>query len=74
MAVSESRLNPIEHVWEEMKTKMENKPCKNEEEMERAVFQCWQVIDSSITPNLVSSVPPRRCAAVTAARGGHTKY
>ena len=66
-------LNPIEHVWEEMKTKMENRTCKNVEELEGAIFQCWQVIDSRITANLVSSMP-RRCAAVIAARGGHTKY
>ena len=38
-------LNPIEHVWEEMKTKMENRTCKNVEELERAIFQCWQDID-----------------------------
>ena len=38
-------LNPIEHVWEEMKTKLENRPFKNVEELERAIFQCWQVID-----------------------------
>ena len=66
-------LNPIEHVWEEMKTKLENRTCKNVEELERAIFQCWQVIDSKITANLVSSMP-RRCAAIIAARGGHTKY
>ena len=56
-----------------MKTKMENRTCKNVEELERAIFQCWQVIDSRISANLVSSML-RRCAAVIAERGGHTKY
>ena len=53
-----------------MKTKLEQKPCKNLEELKEEV---WENMDSAITTNLVSSMP-RRCAAVIAARGGHTKY
>ena len=66
-------LNPIEHIWEEMKTKLENKPCKNINELESAIFQCWKDISTSVTSKLVASMPSR-CAAVIAARGGHTKY
>ena len=41
MAIS---LNPIERIWDK-KRKLEDKACKNLEELEQAVFQCcWQDI------------------------------
>ena len=66
-------LNPIEHLWEIMKKKLEDRPCKNIEELKEAIFQIWDSITSDITTNLVSSMP-RRCTAVIAAHGGNTKY
>ena len=66
-------LNPIDHIWEEMKAKLENKPCKGIDELKSAIIQCWQDIDSSTTSKLVSSIL-RCCAEVIVAHGGHTKY
>ena len=65
-------LNPIEHLWEVIK-KSETRPCKNLEELKVAIFVSWDSIDSSVTENLVSSIP-QRCVEVIVARGGSTKY
>ena len=62
-------LNPIEHLWEVIKKKLETRPCKSLV----ATFESWDSIDASVTENLVSSMP-RRCAAVITVRGGSTKY
>lgn len=66
-------LNPIEQLWEEMKKRLEHNPCKNLEELKESIFRCWENLESDVTKNLVCSMP-RRCSAVIAARGGHTKY
>ena len=49
-------LNLIEHIWDQMKCKLEDKACKNLEELEQAVLQCWQDIDSDTTANFISCV------------------
>ena len=41
--------------------------------MKEAIFWVWENMDSHVTENLVASMP-RRCAAVIASHGGHTKY
>lgn len=66
-------LNPIEHLWEIVEQQLENKPCKNLEELKTAIFEIWNSIDEKTTNHLVASMP-RRCAAVIAARGGSCKY
>ena len=66
-------LNPIEHLWELMKKKLDDRPCKNMVELKEAIFQTWVAITAEETGNLVSSMP-RRCAAVIASKGGPTKY
>jgi len=66
-------LNPIEHLWDAIKKRLENKPCKNLEELKASIFNCWKNLESDVTKNLVDSMP-QRCSAVIAARGGHTKY
>ena len=66
-------LNPIEHLWDEMKRRLEKEPCRNKQELTAAVFQVWNTTTRAVTTNLVDSMPCR-CAAVIAAHGGHTKY
>ena len=66
-------LNPIEHLWEIMKKRLEKRPCKNMDELREAIFETWESITSNTTGSLVLSMP-RCCAAVIAARGGSTKY
>ena len=66
-------LNPIEHLWDEIKKRLDAKPCKNLEELKTAIFELWENIDEDVTKNLVFSMP-RHCASVIAAHGGSTKY
>ena len=55
--------NPIEHLWEEIKKRLDAKPWKNLEELKASVFELWEIIDDDVTKKLVSSMP-RRCASV----------
>ena len=73
MAWFDPDANPIEHLWELIKKKLEDRPCKNLDELTKAIFKAWNSITADVTANLVSSMP-QRCAAVIAANGGHTKY
>ena len=66
-------LNPIEHLWEQIKKRLDAKPCKDLEELKAAIFELLENIDEDVTKKLVSSMP-RRCASVIAAHGGSTKY
>ena len=63
-------LNPIEHLWGEIKRRMDNTPCKNLTEL---IFATWRSITPDVTTKLVDYMP-RRCQAVLAAHGGPTKY
>ena len=56
-----------------MKKRLENRPCKNMDELREAIFETWESITSNTTGSLLLSMP-RYCAAVIAARGGSTKY
>ena len=66
-------LSPIEHLWEEIKKRLDAKPCKDLEELKAAIFELLENIDEDVTKKLVSSMS-WRCASVTAAHGGSTKY
>ena len=66
-------LNPIEHLWEVIKKKMDYTPVKNQTELKDLIFQTWNSITPDITANLVDSMG-RRCQAVMKSRGGPTKY
>lgn len=68
-------LNPIEHLWEHLKRKLnENEvPPKGIHELWERVEKEWNAIPKEVVQNLIASMP-RRCAAVIKAKGGHTKY
>ncbi len=66
-------LNPIEHLWEIIKKKMDSTPVKNKEELKDLIFKTWNSITPDITANLVDSMR-NRCQAVINSRGGVTKY
>ena len=66
-------LNPIEHLWEVIKKRMDKSPVKNKAELKELIFSTWNSIKPAITANLVDSMG-RRCQAVIAAHGGLTKY
>ena len=50
-------LNPIEHLWEIMKKRLEKRPCKNMDELKEAIFETWESITSNTTGSLVLSLP-----------------
>ena len=66
-------LNPIEHLWEHIASQMDQKPCRNIEELKDLIFETWYSTKEEVTSNLVGSLPQHvRC--VIKAKGGHTKY
>lgn len=66
-------LNPIEHLWKEIKNRLEGVHCSNKEELKKNIMLEWRKIPSTFTKKLVDSMP-RRLQAVIDANGGHTKY
>ena len=68
-------LNPIEHLWDHLKRKLEGyerAPTGILELWERVQVE-WEKIESEVCQNLIESMP-RRVAAVLKAKGGHIKY
>ena len=68
-------LNPIEHLWWEVKRKLnscETQPASIHELWER-IQEVWEGIPAEKCLDLITSMP-RRVAAVLKAKGGHTKY
>lgn len=68
-------LNPIEHVWQLMKQRIQNcspHPTTNES-LQLAIQEEWEAITSAEIFAMVDSMP--LCIqAVLAAEGGHTEY
>ena len=62
-------LNPIEHLWEVLFHKVENKKKSNLQLLQEA----WVDIPAATIQKLVHSMPAR-CAAVVKAKGHHTRY
>lgn len=66
-------LNPIEHLWSQLKMKVREQNPRNINELKEIVKQEWDKIDPQLTKNLVESMS-RRCQAVIEAKGGHINY
>jgi transposase len=70
-------LNPIEHLWDQLdKRVLQRQPPPQTLDQRRQMLQQeWRTIprNNDIVRNLIESMP-RRCRAVLAARGGHTRY
>lgn len=66
-------LNPIEHLWGEMKRRMKNHGSSNKKQFFQNLIQEWNKIPHDYITRLIQSMP-RRCAAVIAAKGMATKY
>lgn len=64
-------LNPIEHLWGILKSKIGHQKSKNLNELWEKVKNAWYSIPTCL--NLVESMP-RRCQAVINAKGSTTKY
>lgn len=68
-------LNPIEHLWDEMKRRlgaMPNPP-RNRNQLQQALTNIWNAIPQAFIATLVRSMR-RRLTACVAAQGGHTRY
>ena len=68
-------LNPIEHLWSELKRRLSGYPeaPKGMTELWERVEVEWEAIDKSVCQKLISSMPGR-VKAVLKAKGGYTKY
>lgn len=68
-------LNPIEHLWDEIQRRINDViPRPNTADLLRQAFlRVWFQVPMAFINRLMHSMP-RRCAAVIATRGGHTRY
>lgn len=66
-------LNPIEHLWQELKLLTGKKKHSNKAELWQDLQTQWQNLSQNCISNLIASMP-RRCAAVIASKGMATKY
>lgn len=66
-------LNPIEHLWGELKRRVHKHQISKKDHLIAAIREEWQKMDSSTTRKLVDSMP-KRLAAVIQAHGYATKY
>ena len=68
-------LNPIENVWNLLKTRMnkQNPRPTTEEDVRAAIIREWDDVSVQYIRSLVDSMPIR-LAAVRAAGGGHTRW
>src|ERR1700738_4749533 len=68
-------INPIEHVWKILKTKINERPVmpRNVDEMWVALQEEWTKFDVGLVNGLIKSMS-ERVEAVTKVKGGSTKY
>jgi transposase len=66
-------LNPIEHLWAQMKRKVAWMRPSSISSLKEAILSVWEDISPASCEKLVSSMPSR-IAAVVAAHGGPTRY
>ena len=66
-------LNPIEHVWNILNTRIEDYKPRNLKELEDRIMEEWKKIGAIDVQKLIASMP-HRVAAVIAAKGGYTNY
>jgi hypothetical protein len=66
-------INPIEHLWGHLERKIRNHHTSSKEDLKIALLEEWNNIPTSVTFNLVNSMP-RRLDAITKSKGNPTKY
>ena len=66
-------LNPIEHLWEVLFRKVQNKKPSNLDALWQLLHEAWVAIPADTIQHLVHSMP-RRCAAVIAAKCQHMLF
>ena len=70
-----SDLSPIEHLWDEFDRRVRHRqnPPETLQELRDTLVHEWNNIPQTFIQQLIGSMR-RRCEAVVAARGGHTRY
>lgn len=66
-------VNPIEHLWSILESKIRTRSISNKNDIEKALQEEWNNIPPSVTAKLVDSMP-RRLDAVIKVKGNPTKY
>ncbi len=66
-------LNPIEHMWDILKWKVEERKVSNIHQLHDVVMEEWERTPVATCEALVNSIP-KRVKAVLENNGGHTKY
>ena len=68
-------LSPIEHVWDEIKRRLQRLPQApvTLQELRQQLVRIWNEIPQNFHAQLFASMR-RRCTAVIDAKGGHTRY
>jgi transposase len=70
---SEPDLNPIKHLWRELKIAVQQHSPSNLTELERICREEWEKLPKYRCVKLVASYP-RRLETLIAAKGASTKY
>ena len=72
--LQDHRISPIEHIWDHLSRQArERHNVNNIRDLERAFQAEWVRIPLQVIRKLICSMG-RRCLAVFAANGGHTRY
>ncbi len=66
-------LNPIEQIWELLKSMVNKNSRSSKDTLWRSVQEVWQKISPSVLKKYIDTMP-KRLLAVIEASGGHTKY
>lgn len=66
-------LNPIENLWATMQRKVNKMDCSTMESLQDSIAEAWRKLNKPHMRNLALSMP-RRCAAVLAREGHHTRW
>ena len=66
-------LNPIEHIWNMIDSKLYEISPKNLSELEAAIQKLWNELTPDLCRNLIESMPERIQACINA-KGGHFDY
>lgn len=66
-------LNPIEHLWAYIKTRLKEKEITKKQQLIVAISEIWSSIPKSITEKLVDSMG-NRVISLYKAKGGHIDY
>jgi hypothetical protein len=66
-------LNPIEAMWDYIDSKLNRSVRTSQDKMWQMVQDVWNSIPAEILKKYIFSMK-KRCKAVIAAKGGHTRY